>query len=146
MSVLQSPPALEINPNPVSFHFVPSTPEPKNIDVHTETILLDADGNDQLVQDDDYISNFMNRLHRCIISDDEVLRILRKRWTGEAITRGRNNAAMSYSGVLCKAGIEQTRAKEFVEQLIPGFDVSEIVEYAYNHNIFGCERRRFRRK
>ena len=53
---------------------------------------------------------------------------------------------MSYSGVLCKVGIEQTRAKEFVEQLSPGFDVSELVEYAYNHNIFGCERRRFRRK
>lgn len=138
--------AMEMNPNPVPFHFVPSTSEPKNIDVHTETVVLDAEGNDQLVQDDDYISNFMNKLQRCIISDDEILRILRKRWTGEAITRGRNNAAMSYSGVLCKAGIEQRRAKAFVEQLIPNFDVSEIVEYAYNHNIFGCERRRFRRK
>lgn len=70
---------MEMNHNPVPFHFVPSTPEPKNIDVHTETILLDADGNDQLIQDDDYISNFMNQLRRSIISDDEVLRILRKR-------------------------------------------------------------------
>lgn len=88
----------------------------------------------------------MNRLHRCIISDDEIIRILRSRWTGEAITRGRNNAAMSYAGVLCKAGIKKDAAKFFIEQLILGFDVSEIIEYAYNKNIFGCERRRFRRK
>ena len=87
----------------------------------------------------------MNRLQRCIVSDDEILRILQNRWTGEAITRGRNNAAMSYAGVLCKAGIEQTRAKAFIEQLIPHFDVAEIVEYAYSHNVFGCERRRFKR-
>ena len=139
-------PALEINPNPVPFHFVPSAPEAKDIEVRTETIILDSDGNDLLVQDDDYISNFMNRLHRCIISDDEIIRILRSRWTGEAITRGRNNAAMSYAGVLCKAGIKKDAAKFFIERLIPGFDVSEIIEYAYNKNIFGCERRRFRRK
>ena len=138
--------ALEIIPNPVPFHFIPSTPEPKDIEVRTETIILDSDGSDQLVQDDDYISNFMNQLQRCIISDEEIIRILRSIWTGEAITRGRNNAAMSYAGVLCKAGIKKGAAKSFIEQLIPGFDVSEIIEYAYKHNIFGCERRKFRRK
>jgi hypothetical protein len=137
---------LEIIPNPVPFHFIPSTPEPKDIEVRTETIILDSDGSDQLVQDDDYISNFMNQLQRCIISDEEIIRILRSIWTGEAITRGRNNAAMSYAGVLCKAGIKKDAAKSFIEQLIPGFDISEIIEYAYNHNIFGCERKRFRRK
>lgn len=139
-------PTLEIIPNPQPFHFIPSTPEPKDIEVRTETIILDSDGSDQLVQDDDYISNFMNQLQRCIISDEEIIRILRSIWTGEAITRGRNNAAMSYAGVLCKAGIKKGAAKSFIEQLIPGFDVSEIIEYAYKHNIFGCERRKFRRK
>lgn len=86
----------------------------------------------------------MNQLQRCIISDEEIIRILRNRWTGEAITRGRNNAAMSYAGVLCKAGIKKETAKAFIEQLIPGFDITEIVEYAYSHNIFGCERRKFK--
>ena len=138
--------ALEIIPNPVPFHFIPSTPEPKDIEVRTETIILDSDGNNLLVQDNDYISNFMNQLQRCIISDEEIIRILRNRWTGEAIARGRNNAAMSYAGVLCKAGIKKDAAKSFIEQLIPGFDVSEIIEYAYNKNIFGCERRRFKRQ
>ena len=54
------------------------------------------------------------------------------------------SAAMSYAGVLCKADIKKETAKAFIEQLIPGFDITEIVEYAYSHNIFGCERRKFK--
>ena len=53
---------------------------------------------------------------------------------------------MSYAGVLCKAGIEKNKAKELIEELIPGFDISEIIRYAYSHNIYGCERRRYIRK
>ena len=139
-------PSLEVNPNPVPFHFVPSSSLPICTDFRTETIIRDSEGNDVIVQDDDYISNFMYQLQNCIISDDEILRILQNIWTGEAIARGRNNAAMSYAGVLCKAGIEQNKAKAFIEHLIPDFEISEIVEYAYSHNIFGCERRRFKRQ
>lgn len=137
-------PALEINSTPVPFHFVHLIKEPIKAEIPTETIIRGSDGYDMLVLDDDYISNFMNQLQRCIISDEEIIRILRNRWTGEAITRGRNNAAMSYAGVLCKAGINKETAKAFIEQLIPGFDITEIVEYAYSHNIFGCERRKFK--
>lgn len=138
-------PSLEVNTSATPFHFVPSSAQPIYAGTCTETIIRDSEGKDIMVLDDDYISSFMNRLQRCIVSDDEILRILQNRWTGEAITRGRNNAAMSYAGVLCKAGIEQTRAKAFIEQLIPHFDIGEIVEYAYSHNVFGCERRRFKR-
>ena len=139
-------PALEVRINATPFHFVPSSSQPICTDYCTETIIRDSEGNDMIVQDDDYISNFMHQLHNCIISDDEILRILKRRWTGEAIARGRNNAAMSYAGVLCKAGIEQNKAIAFIEHLIPDFEISEIVEYAYSHNIFGCERRRFKRQ
>lgn len=138
-------PSLEVNTSATPFHFVPSSAQPVYAGTCTETIIRDSEGKDIMVLDDDYISSFMSRLQRCIVSDDEILRILQNRWTGEAITRGRNNAAMSYAGVLCKAGIEQTRAKAFIEQLIPHFDIGEIVEYAYSHNVFGCERRRFKR-
>ena len=62
---------------------------------------------------------------------------------GEAIAKGRNNAAMAYAGVLCKAGVEKAKAKDFIESLIPGFDITEILDYAYSHNIFGCERRKY---
>lgn len=51
---------------------------------------------------------------------------------------------MSYAGVLCKAGVEKERAKSFIEGLIPDFEITEIIEYAYSHNTFGCERRKYR--
>ena len=51
---------------------------------------------------------------------------------------------MSYAGVLCKAGVEKNRAKSFIEELIPDYDITEIIEYAYSHNTFECERRRYK--
>ena len=109
----------------------------------TETVVKDAHGNDILQLDDSRVALFLNQLSRTVISDDSIIRMLRKIWTGAAITRGRNNAAMSYAGILCKAGVEKAKAKDFIESLIPDFDITEILDYAYSHNIFGCERRRY---
>ena len=53
---------------------------------------------------------------------------------------------MAYAGILCKAGVEPGKAKAFIEELIPGFDITEIIGYAYANNIFGCERMRYRSK
>ena len=51
---------------------------------------------------------------------------------------------MSYAGVLCKAGVEKGRTKSFIEEFIPDYDITEIIEYAYSHNTFGCERRKYK--
>lgn len=48
---------------------------------------------------------------------------------------------MSYVGFFCKYGIEKDKAKAVIEELIPEFSVSEIIEYAYSNNTFGCERK-----
>ena len=136
-------PDLWLNPNPVPYHFVPSTPEPIMPGLPTETVVKDVHGNDILQLDDSPVALFLNQLSRTVISDDSIIRILRKIWTGAAIAKGRNNAAMSYAGVLCKAGVEKAKAKDFIESLIPGFDITGILDYAYSHNIFGCERRRY---
>lgn len=53
---------------------------------------------------------------------------------------------MSCAGVLCKVGIEKSKAKAVIEELISDFDISEIIDYAYSHNIYGCERRRYIKK
>lgn len=89
-------------------------------------------------------SHFLNRLIREVVSDDSIIRILGSIWTGKSLANGRNNTAMSYAGVLCKAGVEKDRAKSFIEELIPDFDITEIIEYAYSHNTFGCERRKYK--
>lgn len=137
-------PNLWKNPNPQPFHFVPSTPKPIILDTVTETIIRDETGTEIMTEDDSYVANFLNTLSRQVVSDDSIIRILGTIWTGKSIANGRNNTAMSYAGVLCKAGIEKDRAKSFIEELIPDYDITEIIEYAYSHNTFGCERRKYR--
>ena len=137
-------PNLWKNPNPEPFHFVSSTPEPVIPDIVTETIIKDETGNEIITEDDSYVANFLNTLSRQVVSDDSIIRILGKIWTGKSIANGRNNTAMSYAGVLCKAGVEKNRAKSFIEELVPDYDITEIIEYAYSHNTFGCERRRYK--
>ena len=139
-------PDLWINPDAVPFHFVPSTTVPKTVIMKTETVIKTDTGEEILVQDDDEASGFLLKLRKQVISDETIIKFLKGIWTGKAIGQGRNNAAMSYVGVLCKAGIEKSKAKAVIEELIPGFDISEIIDYAYSHNIYGCERRRYIRK
>ena len=139
-------PTLWKNPNPIPFHFVPETPEPVIPNTMTETVIRDVQGEPVLVRDESWVEGFLNRLNRQVISDDNIIRILRKTWNGQSLSNGRNNTAMSYAGILCKAGVEPGKAKAFIEELIPGFDITEIVRYAYTHNIFGCERMRYRSK
>jgi hypothetical protein len=139
-------PDLWKNPNPVPFHFVPETPEPVIPNTMTETVIRDVQGEPVLVRDESWVEGFLNRLNRQVISDDSIIRILRKTWNGNSLSNGRNNTAMSYAGILCKAGVEPGKAKVFIEELIPGFDITEIVGYAYTHNIFGCERMRYRNR
>ena len=137
-------PNLWKNPDPEPFHFVPSTSEPIIPETVTETIIRDEAGNEMITEDDSYVAKFLNTLSRQVVSDDSIIRILGKIWTGKSIANGRNNTTMSYAGVLCKAGVEKDRAKSFIEELIPDYDITEIIEYAYSHNTFGCERRKYK--
>ena len=137
-------PNLWKNPNPEPFHFVPSTPKPIILDTVTETIIRDETGTEIMTEDDSYVAKFLNTLSRQVVSDDSIIRILGTIWTGKSIANGKNNTAMSYAGVLCKAGVEKDRAKSFIEELIPDYDITEIIEYAYSHNTFGCERRKYK--
>lgn len=137
-------PNLWKNPKPQPFHFIPSTPEPIIPETVAETVIKDEAGNEMITEDDSYVAKFLNTLSRQVVSDDSIIRILGTIWTGKSIANGRNNTTMSYAGVLCKAGVEKDRAKSFIEELIPDFDITEIIEYTYSHNTFGCERRRYK--
>ena len=137
-------PNLWKNPKPQPFHFIPSTSEPIIPETVTETIIKDEAGNEMITEDDSYVAKFLNTLSRQVVSDDSIIRILGKIWTGKSIANGRNNTTMSYAGVLCKAGVEKNRAKSFIEELVPDYDITEIIEYTYSHNTFGCERRRYK--
>lgn len=137
-------PNLWKNPEPKPYHFTPTTTEPLIPDFETETIIRDSAGNEIVMKDDSKVSQFLNQLYRQVVSDESIIRILRSIWNGRSLANGRNNTAMSYAGVLCKAGVMKDKAKAFIEELIPDYDITEIVDYAYSHNTFGCERRRYK--
>ena len=137
-------PNLWKNPEPKPYHFTPTTTEPLIPDFETETIIRDSTGNEIVMKDDSKVSQFLNQLYRQVVSDESIIRILRSIWNGKSLANGRNNTAMSYAGVLCKAGVMKDKAKAFIEELIPDYDITEIVDYAYSHNTFGCERRRYK--
>lgn len=138
-------PDIWVNDKVQPFHYEPSgvaeTP-----DVPTNTIVKDKKGNPKLQMDDDFTSSFLNQLGRIIVTDESIINMLRMKWTQHSLTRGRNNTALSYAGVLCKAGVEQQTAKDFIQELIPDLpkkEVTRAVRYAYEHNIFGCNRRSY---
>lgn len=137
-------PNLWKNPEPKPFHFDTPATEPLIPDFETETIIRDSTGSEIVMKDDSKVSQFLNQLYRQVISDESIIRILRSIWNGKSLANGRNNTAMSYAGVLCKAGVMKDKAKAFIEELIPDYDITEIVDYAYSHNTFGCERRRYK--
>lgn len=133
------------NPNPVPYHYEPS-PIPLKPVEKTHTVVKSASGEDILQEDDSLTNQFLRKLERMILTDESIINILRKQWNQTTITRGRNNTALSYAGVLCKAGVEQTTAQAFIEELIPTLpkgEVTRAVKYAYSHNIFGSNRRRY---
>lgn len=73
--------------------------------------------------------------------------MLKRIWNRKSINeRGRNNTVLTYAGVLCKAGVERGKAKDFIRTLIPDlpeYEVDRAIGYAYTHNKFGCNRRKY---
>lgn len=142
-------PKLWINPNPEPFHYIPSQTTVKDIPVATQTIIEDESGNAIFNTDDDYTSSFLNYLSKNILTDDSIINMLNKKWNQASIERGRNNTALSYAGVLCKAGVEKHKAQQFIQSLLPDLPKHEItraIKYAYEHNIFGSHRRHYLKK
>lgn len=142
-------PDLWINPSPEPFHYIPSQTPVKDIPVATQTIVEDESGNAIFDTDDDYTSSFLNYLSKNILTDDSIINMLNKKWNQATIDRGRNNTALSYAGVLCKAGVEKNKAQQFIQSLLPDLPKHEItraIKYAYEHNIFGSHRRHYLKK
>lgn len=138
-------PDLWINPNVQPFQYEPSEviQQPK---LNAQTVVKGDKGEPILIQNDDYTSFFLQRLSMEILTDESIINMLRKKWTQQSLDRGRNNTAFTYAGILCKAGVEQSKALSFIIELIPDLPQREIVravKFAYGHNIFGSHRRTY---
>ncbi len=142
-------PELWKNPNPVSYHFVVPENQPQDHIPLTYTTIKTDNGEERLYKDDITESSMLHMFCTSIISDRSVLNILRKRWENDDRSKGRNNRAFSYLGILCKAGIPKTKAIEFVVSLFPNWssaeeEVTHAAGWAYSHNPFGCDRMKFK--
>lgn len=137
-------PDLWLNPSPVPFHYTPSPDFEESNTIPTRTIIKTDKGSIASVEDDSWISRFLNELNRACKTDESIINMLRKQWTGASIDdRGRNLTAFSYAGVLCKAGVDKEKAKPFIGELIPSLpnaELSRTVDQAYSLNVFGCDR------
>ncbi len=137
-------PDIWLNPTPQPYHFnIDTTISP----VGPKETQIRVQGEDAYftIPDDD--NAFLNKLYQMVVSDERIIHILKHRWTGEVIQKkGRNDAAMSYAGILCLAGVKKATAKSFIESLIPNFDITEIMDYAYKENPFGVRRRNYIKK
>lgn len=134
-------PDLYINPSPKPYHFKPTIELPSF--EMTSFISQDDEGREIEVVDDPDSNKFLNKLHQSLVSDEEVLRILGKKWKICSEVGKRNNLSLKYASILCRAGVDKVNSTTFLESLFPGFDVSERVDYAYKHNSFGSDRIKF---
>ena len=142
-------PELWKNPNPVSYHFVVPDTLPQDHIPLTYTTVKTDNGEERLYKDDITESSMLHMFCTSIISDRSVLNILRKRWENDDRSKGRNNRAFSYLGILCKAGIPKAKAIEFVLSLFPNWssgitEIPHAADWAYTHNPFGCDRMKFK--
>ena len=137
-------PDLWLNPKPVAFHFEfdgtlerPEKEEEKYVDVPAGETKLDG-----------YASNFLERLSRMILTDDAVMERLDKHWKKEKpeyFEKGnRHNSMLIIAGTLCKAGINRDKALAYLENSYSGMperEIEGVVDYSYDHNPFGSDRR-----
>lgn len=129
-----------INPNVVPFHFEVDADE--QIEGVDETVVAnDTTDNYFVIPDED--NSLLNKFCQHLISDEKIINLFKKCWTGAAVKNGRNNAALSYAGILCLAGVDKEKARHFIEKLIPKFNLTEIMDYAYENNQFGARRRHY---
>lgn len=137
-------PDLWINHTVTPYHYEPS-PDPITKDSVRTQLVIRSDIGDEMIEDiDDPIVQFLNYLNQTVLSDESIINMLNSRWNQATLARGRNNSALSYAGVLCKAGVEKNKAREFIATLIPDLpkpELTKAVNYAYEHNNFGSHRR-----
>ena len=142
-------PDLWKNPNPKSYHFVVPENQPQDHIPLTYTVVKAEQEAPMIYKDDITESSMLHMFCTSIISDRSVLNILKKRWENDDRSKGRNNKAFSYLGILCKAGIPKTKAIEFVVSLFPTWtsakeEITHAADWAYTHNPFGSERMKFK--
>lgn len=146
---LSHDPHLWRNPKPEPFHFKLDSSVVKDC-VKADTIEITTE-NTVGVQLDSWESLFMHSLWETILTDDAILERLDKHWhekkAGYFDVGNRHRGMLIISGTLCQAGVVKQKTTDYLQKIYPEKESKEImsvVEYAYDSNPFGCQRRAYK--
>lgn len=140
-------PNLWLNPNPKAFHFeVDPSIQP---DVEKEEVTV-VDSNKNEIKLDSETSDFLLKLGKELRTDETILRCLDTHWkkSPELYKEGnRHKSILMMAGTLCKAGVEMKTTLEYIIDNYkdkPEDEIERAVDYAYDNNPYGSNRRLFR--
>lgn len=143
-------PDLWLNPNPVSFHYVydDTIPHKEPAKEVTVNVKVCASGVQSL---DTWEAQFLHGLWNMYLTDEAIIERLDKHWTErrpEYFKEGKRHTSMlTIAGTLCKAGVTKEKATDYLTSKyaeIPSGEIQGIIEFAYEHNPFGSDRRQYR--
>lgn len=145
-------PNLWVNPNPVPFHFeYDDTLQPLE-PAQDKTVIVGSPNGMVSQQLDIWTTDFLHDLWNNLLTDDAIIARLDKHWTEkhpEYFMQGhRHNAMLTIAGTLCKAGVAKEKTESYITSKysnMPSDEIQGVIDFAYDHNAFGCDRRQYRR-
>lgn len=145
-------PNLWVTTSPVPFHFeYDDTLQPLE-PILDKTVTVGSPKDMVSQQLDDGTANFLHYLWNNLLTDDAIIARLDKHWTEkrpEYFMQGhRHNAMLTIAGTLCKAGVAKEKTEAYLTSKysnMPNGEIQGIIDFAYDHNAFGCDRRQYRR-
>jgi hypothetical protein len=145
-------PNLWINPAPIPFHFeYDDTLQPLE-PAQDKTVTVGSPKDMVSQQLDDGTANFLHYLWNNLLTDDAIIARLDKHWTEkrpEYFMQGKRHTSMlTMAGTLCKAGVAKEKTEAYLTSRysnMPFDEIQGVIDFAYDHNAFGCDRRQYRR-
>ena len=143
-------PDLWLNPSPVPFHYAYDDTIPHKEPATDVTVNVKGctSGVHSL---DTWEAQFLHGLWNMYLTDDAIIERLDKHWTEkrrEYFKEGKRHTSMlTIAGTLCKAGVTKEKATDYLTSKyaeIPCGEIQGIIEFAYEHNPFGSDRRQYR--
>lgn len=136
------------NSSPVPFHFeFDGTVKPKE-PAEEKTVVIGGYIESRL---DTWEAQFLHGLWNMYLTDDAIIDRLNKHWTekhsGYFMEGKRHNSMLIIAGTLCKAGVVKEKTTNYLTTRygnMPSGEIRGIIEFAYDHNPFGSDRRQYR--
>ncbi len=140
------------NPAPVPFHFEYDDMLQPEATAMESTVTVRSSERGLTAQHlDTWETLFLHGLWNMYLTDDAIIERLDKHWTEkrpEYFKQGkRHNAILTMAGTLCKAGVVKENTTDYLTSKykdMPCGEILDVIDFAYGHNPFGCDRRRYR--